>query len=303
MRGLISCKTVLAFEEQDIEQQNSQPSNQKLKTMVKRCMDQKKIRALNFEARNERIETGTQAKDKGKGKHVSDENAINAKQKDSVQKEMLAVSATNNKRGKSTRSTSPATEPKTKKAMRKILRKESQVSHRINLDPKIQTKYVDTKIQLADILTTGSFTRDEWNHLLLLFNIRSNSLFSNIHLMSASLQNRDLPEIWSLSLPTMPSSSSSQSPVNLRASSTLDSLSTGKLVAMDSNENRTSSSQVWHTDSVPETRCEIEKEHHRSKLDPSQFDQIATQCRICGQNIRKTCDRNLVVRGRQNGSD
>ena len=29
----------------------------------------------------------------------------------------------------------------------------------------------DTKNQLADILTKGSFTRDEWNHLLRLFNI------------------------------------------------------------------------------------------------------------------------------------
>ena len=42
---------------------------------------------------------------------------------------------------------------------------------RINLDPKIQIKYIETKNQLADILTKGSFTRDEWNHLLTLFNI------------------------------------------------------------------------------------------------------------------------------------
>ena len=42
---------------------------------------------------------------------------------------------------------------------------------RINLDPKIQSKYVDTKNQLADILTKGNFTRDEWSRLLCLFNI------------------------------------------------------------------------------------------------------------------------------------
>ena len=42
---------------------------------------------------------------------------------------------------------------------------------RINLDPKIQIKYIDTKNQLADILTKGNFTHDEWNHLLTLFNI------------------------------------------------------------------------------------------------------------------------------------
>ena len=41
---------------------------------------------------------------------------------------------------------------------------------RINLDPKIQLKYIDTKNQLADILTKGNFTRDESNHLLCLFN-------------------------------------------------------------------------------------------------------------------------------------
>ena len=42
---------------------------------------------------------------------------------------------------------------------------------RINLDSKIQIKYIDTKNQLADISTNGNFTRDEWNHLLHLFNI------------------------------------------------------------------------------------------------------------------------------------
>ena len=41
----------------------------------------------------------------------------------------------------------------------------------INLDPKIQIKYIDTKNQFADILTKGNFTSDEWNHLLSLFNI------------------------------------------------------------------------------------------------------------------------------------
>ena len=41
----------------------------------------------------------------------------------------------------------------------------------INLDTKIQIKYIDTKNQLADIPTRGNFTRDELNHLLCLFNI------------------------------------------------------------------------------------------------------------------------------------
>ena len=42
---------------------------------------------------------------------------------------------------------------------------------RIKLDPKILIKYIDTKNQLADILTKRNFTRDEWNHLLNLFDI------------------------------------------------------------------------------------------------------------------------------------
>ena len=41
----------------------------------------------------------------------------------------------------------------------------------INLDPKIQIRYIDTKHQLADILTKGHFTRDECDNLLHLFNI------------------------------------------------------------------------------------------------------------------------------------
>ena len=42
--------------------------------------------------------------------------------------------------------------------------------------PKIQMKCVDTKNQLADMLTKGSFTRDDWNHLFrapILFQLKS----------------------------------------------------------------------------------------------------------------------------------
>ena len=56
---------------------------------------------------------------------------------------------------------------------------------RINLDLKIQIKYIDTKNQLADTLTKGNFTRDEWNHLLCLFNI---SHFSCSEVMSKRTQ-------------------------------------------------------------------------------------------------------------------
>ena len=52
---------------------------------------------------------------------------------------------------------------------------------RINLDTKIQIKYIDTKNHLADKLTKGNFTRDEWNHLVCLFNIShfSSTVFWN----------------------------------------------------------------------------------------------------------------------------
>ena len=42
---------------------------------------------------------------------------------------------------------------------------------KINLDSKIQNRCIDTKHQLADTLTKGNFTRDEWNNLPGLFNI------------------------------------------------------------------------------------------------------------------------------------
>ena len=42
---------------------------------------------------------------------------------------------------------------------------------RINLDPKIQIRYIDTKHKLPGTLTKGNFTRDEWNSLLYLLNI------------------------------------------------------------------------------------------------------------------------------------
>ena len=37
--------------------------------------------------------------------------------------------------------------------------------------PRSKSNTIDTKNKLADILTIGSFTRDEWNHLLCLVNI------------------------------------------------------------------------------------------------------------------------------------
>ena len=60
---------------------------------------------------------------------------------------------------------------------------------RINLDSKIQIRYIDTKHQIADILIRGIFTRDEWNSLLHLFNISHFSfslLYQNFSLISCT---------------------------------------------------------------------------------------------------------------------
>ena len=94
---------------------------------------------------------------------------------------------------------------------------------RINQHSKIQIKYIDTKNQLANILTKGNFTRDEWNHLLSLFNI---SHFSST-VCSAAMAKRIQQESGeegvtaksrpmmnvTARMPTVVSSSTSSSPV------------------------------------------------------------------------------------------
>ena len=75
---------------------------------------------------------------------------------------------------------------------------------RINLDPKIQIKYIDTKNQLADILTNGNLTCDEWNHLLCLFHISHFSSTKCSEVMSKRTQKDSAEErVTSKSKPTM----------------------------------------------------------------------------------------------------
>ena len=60
---------------------------------------------------------------------------------------------------------------------------------RIKLDPQIQIRYIDTKHKLADMMTKGNFTRDEWNNLLHFFNIShfsSTCCTKNFSLISCS---------------------------------------------------------------------------------------------------------------------
>ena len=47
----------------------------------------------------------------------------------------------------------------------------------LNVEPRIQIKYVDAKNHFAEKLSQRSFTRNEWNHLLHLLNIMNFSVF------------------------------------------------------------------------------------------------------------------------------
>ena len=57
IRDSVQLQTVLAMYEQATDRDRAMPSNQRLKAMVRRHIDQM-VRTRNFKARNERIETG-----------------------------------------------------------------------------------------------------------------------------------------------------------------------------------------------------------------------------------------------------
>ena len=69
--------------------------------------------------------------------------------------------------------------------------------YRIFLDPKSQIRYIDTKHQLADMLTKGNFTRDKWNNILHLFNIShfsSTCCTNNFSLISCSTMAKKIQD-------------------------------------------------------------------------------------------------------------
>ena len=140
---------------------------------------------------------------------------------------------------------------------------------RINLDPKIQIRYIDTKHQMVDVLTKEDLTRDERNNLLYLFNISHfSSLCSakNLSLLSCttermaqrmeeqSEENRIVaesrPMVMNLTTSVATSSSFVESPIASRSQGILKT-STGKLDAsanQNSNSDAASSSQGWQRD-------------------------------------------------------
>ena len=122
----------------------------------------------------------------------------------------------------------------------------------INLDPKIQIKYVDNKKQLADMLTKGNCTRDEWNHLLRWFKIMNFSMFSCSHFLSIQKPNaqerrtgEELVLAKSKPVSLMPRRLSANQSLTL--DSGISYTSTQKS-GRERNENSASSSQVWHRD-------------------------------------------------------
>ena len=153
---------------------------------------------------------------------------------------------------------------------------------RINLDSKIQIKYSGTKNQLADLLTKGNFTRDEWNHLLYLFNISHFSSTTCSEVMSKRTQKdsgeervtakskpmMNLVSGCSERTPDVLASTASESPVKTRhESQTLPSPQTEKydrtgrdVVCAHSssysewNIDKTWSPQEWKSDELMEDR-------------------------------------------------
>ena len=68
---------------------------------------------------------------------------------------------------------------------------------------KIQIKYIDTKNQFDDILTKGNFTRDEWNHLFILFNTSHFSTVCSEAMAKILLQDSGEERVTAKSRPMM----------------------------------------------------------------------------------------------------
>ena len=143
-------------------------------------------------------------------------------------------------------------------------------------NPKIQIRYIDTKHQIADMLTLGNFTRDGWNNLLHC-STSAISALSAVPRISAWLaapkgwrkgcknekkKNRVVakskPTVTNLAVSVSPRSSSVNSPLASRSPEILKAPSrqialSGRLgvsVNQNSNPDAASSSQGWHRDAL-----------------------------------------------------
>ena len=148
--------------------------------------------------------------------------------------------------------------------------------------PKSKSNTVDTKIQLANILTKGNFTRDEWNHLLCLFNISHFSFTNCLEVMSKRTQeNASEERVTAKSKPMMNlvsrcnvkdpnvlASTASESPVKTRSESQIPLSSWNELQTRtvrpvkeacsssysEWNADENWSSQDWKSDEMLEAR-------------------------------------------------
>ena len=135
---------------------------------------------------------------------------------------------------------------------------------RNNLDPKILIRYIDTKHQIADILTKRNFTRDEWNDLPCLFNLIRFNLISCTERMAKRMQEQsEENRIVAKSRPTAMNLTSSVATISSPVNSPIASRSPGILKASSrqvglsgrpdgtnqkSNPDAASRSQGWHRD-------------------------------------------------------
>ena len=119
---------------------------------------------------------------------------------------------------------------------------------RFNLDSKIQIRYIDTRHQLADILTKGNSTRDEWNNLLHVFNIshfsstccaKKSSLISCPNTMAKRMQEQKGEERSVAKSKSAATHLSSHAPTSsTSAKSPIASKSLGILTAQEKPESR-----------------------------------------------------------------
>ena len=136
----------------------------------------------------------------------------------------------------------------------------------INLDSKIQIRYIDTKHQLADMLTKGNFARDEWNNLLHLFNISHfsstccamhSSLISYTKTMAKRMQEEKGEERIVMKSKSTAVDLSSHFPASSSsAKSPIASKSLGTLTASGKPENRMKRNSKSDTASTSQVRLQ-----------------------------------------------
>ena len=157
--------------------------------------------------------------------------------------------------------------------------------YKINLDPKIQIRYIDTKHQLADILTEGNFTRFEWNYLLQLLNIshfsstccaKNSSLISCSQKMAKRMQElKDEEKIVAKSRPSAMSLSSTVPASSLSAKNLITSSDPGKLIAAGKPASRTRRNSK--SDEAPSSQVKLKDVYLGGLMDDSAGKHVTTE--------------------------